>query len=298
MSEDSSANSGGDLGEKTDSFVPAFKDAADKLKPGEMTQEPVETEFGYHIIKKDAGKSEATLAEQRRETTRELYAKTKAPDTAKALADRMLVALQGGKGADDAVKDALAPIVAVYAAAHRAPLAEHRPIMARRGDGPDAGSRSGDTSSDAAASTPTPTDTPDTDPTRPQVITTSPFNKGGDPIPTLPLDSTTQVMKFAFAVTTKDGDVFGEPLKADDGFIVAMLKQRVIATKEEFDKERETYLAKLVTRKQAEALSLYVKRLKEQAKNEIKVDEKYMAERVGSRDGGAAPPGEEEDEGP
>src|SRR5580658_1606432 len=226
MSEDSSANSGGDLGEKTDSFVPAFKDAADRLKPGEMTQEPIETEFGYHIIKKDAGKSEAALAEQRRETTRELYAKTKALDAAKALADRILVALKGGKGADDAVKDTLAPIVAVYAATHRAPLAEHRPTLARTGDGPDAGARSGYASSDAAASTPpSPTDTPDTDPTRPQVITTSPFNKGGDPIPTLPLDSTTQVMKFAFAGTSKDGDVFGEPLKADDGFIVATLKQ-------------------------------------------------------------------------
>jgi peptidyl-prolyl cis-trans isomerase D len=299
MSEDSSANSGGDLGEKTDSFVPAFKDAADKLKPGEMTQEPIETEFGYHIIKKDAGKSDAALAEQRRETTRELYAKTKALDAAKALADGVLVALQSGKGADDAVKDTLAPIVAAYAATHRAPLAEHRPTLARTGDGPDAGARSGDASSDAAASTPpSPTDTPDTDPTRPQVITTSPFNKGGDPIPTLPFDSTTQVMKFAFAGKTKDGEVFGEPLKADDGFIVAMLKQHVIATKEEFEKDRETYLAKLVTRKQAEALSLYVKRIKEQAKGAIKVDEKYMAERVGSKDGGAAAPGEDEDEGP
>ena len=41
-----------------------------------------------------------------------------------------------------------------------------------------------------------------------------------------------------------------------------------------------------------------MKRLKEQAKSAIKVDEKYMAEKAGTKDGGPEPPpGEEEDEG-
>ncbi len=49
----SSASQGGDLGivNETTSFVPEFLTAALKLEPGQVTQEPVKTEFGYHIIK-------------------------------------------------------------------------------------------------------------------------------------------------------------------------------------------------------------------------------------------------------
>ncbi len=43
---------GGDLGimDATTSFVPEFKAAALALKPGEVTPEPVKTQFGYHLI--------------------------------------------------------------------------------------------------------------------------------------------------------------------------------------------------------------------------------------------------------
>ncbi|KUG04728.1 foldase protein prsa precursor [hydrocarbon metagenome] len=49
----SSASQGGDLGivNETTSLVPEFLTAALKLEPGQITQEPVKTEFGYHIIK-------------------------------------------------------------------------------------------------------------------------------------------------------------------------------------------------------------------------------------------------------
>lgn len=49
----SSKEQGGDLGIVSDSsnLVAEFKDVALKLQPGEITQEPVKSEFGYHIIK-------------------------------------------------------------------------------------------------------------------------------------------------------------------------------------------------------------------------------------------------------
>jgi len=47
-----SAENGGDLDfAKPDSYVPEFGQALTKLKKGEMTQDPIKSQFGYHIIK-------------------------------------------------------------------------------------------------------------------------------------------------------------------------------------------------------------------------------------------------------
>ncbi|MBA4782894.1 MAG: peptidylprolyl isomerase [Rhizobiales bacterium] len=47
-----SAENGGDLGFFTgDQMVPAFQDAASKLEAGKYSKEPVETQFGWHVIK-------------------------------------------------------------------------------------------------------------------------------------------------------------------------------------------------------------------------------------------------------
>jgi peptidyl-prolyl cis-trans isomerase C len=48
-----SAKRGGDLGLfGRGMMVRPFEEAAFKLNKGEMTQEPIKTEFGYHIIKR------------------------------------------------------------------------------------------------------------------------------------------------------------------------------------------------------------------------------------------------------
>ncbi|HEX7968464.1 MAG TPA: peptidylprolyl isomerase, partial [Stellaceae bacterium] len=48
----SGKTSGGDLGYFTkEDMMPEFADAAFKLKPGEITQTPVKTQFGWHVIK-------------------------------------------------------------------------------------------------------------------------------------------------------------------------------------------------------------------------------------------------------
>ena len=47
-----SGPSGGDLGFFGEGqMVPAFSEAAFSMKPGETTKEPVQTQFGWHVIK-------------------------------------------------------------------------------------------------------------------------------------------------------------------------------------------------------------------------------------------------------
>lgn len=52
VSKDGSASNGGLLSPfTTGQMVPEFEEAVKSLKNGEMTQEPVKSEFGYHVIK-------------------------------------------------------------------------------------------------------------------------------------------------------------------------------------------------------------------------------------------------------
>ena len=61
-SEDSSASKGGDVGWfDRDDMVESFEDATKKLKVDEYTKEPVESEYGYHIILKTGQKDKPAL---------------------------------------------------------------------------------------------------------------------------------------------------------------------------------------------------------------------------------------------
>lgn len=71
---DSSKDNGGDLGivNANTNFVPEFKNAALKLKPGEITTTPVKSQFGYHIIK--AGEKKAAYQKSYEEVQSEIKA--------------------------------------------------------------------------------------------------------------------------------------------------------------------------------------------------------------------------------
>ncbi len=72
-SKDPGAAQGGDLGWfKKDEMVPAFSAAAFSLKPGEVSDKPIKTEFGWHVIKvEDKRQAAPPTFEQARDSLRQ-----------------------------------------------------------------------------------------------------------------------------------------------------------------------------------------------------------------------------------
>ncbi len=291
-----SALRGGDVGDKTDGFVAPFKAAADALRPGEITAGAVETQFGYHLIERDDPAKAADIEGQvKRDVARDLFVRARATDAAQSIARKISQRMQEGQSAEDATAEATRSLVprdtkpgrlrVLPAAASADAGATHVSV--------DAGAAGeGRAARDKAAGAAERRFDASTDSDRPQAETSSAFNGGGDPFPGLSPEGTTGVTGFAFSA--KEGDVMADPVRTADGFAVVRLKQHKVATREEFEKDRETFEQELLRAKRDEALSLYVKRLREQAKGEVKIDEAYVQEaRV---DGGAGPSSEDEDE--
>jgi peptidyl-prolyl cis-trans isomerase D len=288
-----SAVQGGDVGDKTDGFVPPFRAAADALAPGQSTAGAVETQFGYHyIMRDDPAKASEIAAQVKRGIGRSLYAKATSTEAAKRIAGQIQAAMHSGKTADDAMHDAIA------AFARPAGKLERLRVLPAPASG-DAGAPAAKVASaDAGAGPAAPAPLPEkpfdatVDPDRPLVQTSSAFNRGGDPFPGLSPEGTTSVVEFAFG--GQDGDVLVEPVRTPEAFAVVQLKQHKTTTRDEFEKERDTFVQELERAKRDEALSLYVKRLREQAKDDIKVDASFVQEM--KVDGGASSSSEDEDE--
>jgi peptidyl-prolyl cis-trans isomerase D len=274
-----SASQGGDVGTDTAPFVAPFKEAADKLKPGEMTDVPVETQFGYHAIMRDEVLPDVAI---RQLVAAELMSSMRATETARLMAEKLQADLKAGKDAQKAIDEQIATLSAMAPAAEGAKGAE-------------TASKTATADKDKKAPAPR-GDRPDTDPMRPMIVAGTPFNRGGEPITGLAPADNAKVIQFAFSA--KDGDGMDEVLHADHDYVLVSLKDHKAATKDEFAKDKEVYLQTLVRQKQDEAFALYMDRRKEAAKGEIKVDEKYLADKMGTnKTDGGAPSEEEEEEG-
>jgi peptidyl-prolyl cis-trans isomerase D len=259
-------------GEQVENFVPEFKKSVEGLKPGELDQKLVQTSFGFHIIKRDPATKE-DIAKG--------FKATKSDDLAKEMAKAINSDMKAGKTADEAISAAITKY------GKYAPKTE-KPASATGDAGAGAHDHAHDAGAPAAPAVET--FTPDKDPQRPQLLTSSAFNRGGDPIPAISSEATESIIKFAFEA--KPNDVAPEPIHTEDGFIVVQAKERKPATKEEFDKERDTYVLMLLGAKQNEALSYYVRRLREASKQDIKVDENNL---FGAKSDAGTPRDEEEE---
>jgi peptidyl-prolyl cis-trans isomerase D len=298
-----SAGQGGDVGDKTDGFVAPFAAAASALKPGEITAGAVETQFGYHLIMKDdpakAGELEGQL---RRSLPARMVTDSRATDAAHTVATAIADAIRKGQKPEDALR-------AVTSGYVRSEKIVALKVLPAPPDA-DAGARddskratatgaadAGRSTDKAHATEPVKTAVAEirfdasTDPDRPQPQTSSAFNRGGDPFPGLSPEGTAAVVAFAFSA--KDGAVMADPVRMADAYGVVVLTERKAATRDEFEKNRDAFEQELMRSKRDEALALYVKRLREQAKTAIKVDDSYVQE--ATRDGGTGPADEDED---
>jgi peptidyl-prolyl cis-trans isomerase D len=245
-SDDPSAAEGGMIGCFQRGAKPKpVEDAAFALGAKEISN-VVETTTGFYVVKIDAIYRDADAETfGRQDTAKELMQTHEGEAMAAETAKKVLTAVKSGAKFDAAVAEALPA----------APKSK-------------AGKDKNDKGKDAPA-----TDAGDvSDIDRPRVEVSAPFNSNGDPIQGV--SSGQSVAQIAFKLE-KDGAVPDDLVKLDDGYAVIQLKEKNPASKQQFESERDAFIAAMLAAKQSDALNGYVARLKESAKTETKLNEAY-----------------------
>jgi peptidyl-prolyl cis-trans isomerase D len=124
-----------------------------------------------------------------------------------------------------------------------------------------------------------------TEPGRPFIETTASFSQlDGNPIDGVARGQ--NVVEMAFRLS-KPGEVGSDLVRLNNGYAVIQLKERTSASREDFDKERHEYAARLLYVKQQDLLVSYIEQLRKAAEKEITIAEKWVQEpkrRSGSDD--------------
>jgi peptidyl-prolyl cis-trans isomerase D len=227
--------------------------AAEALPVGGVS-DVLSTKRGYRIVQSH-GRLPASDVEAvgRRFVAAPLAVHAAAEERARSLASELIHAAQGGARLDDTLTKLLPEVVASARAAHE----KKKPEASKAGAG-------GDDASSAALS----------DPRAPKMEVSAPFSIDGDPVPG---GYGVPIGKMAFELPKPD-DVRAEPIPVAGGLVVLQLKEKTVATREEFTKEKAEIMRRLAVAKRSEGLARYVARLRKAKEDKITLSDRILEE--------------------
>jgi peptidyl-prolyl cis-trans isomerase D len=243
LSDGDAAVVGGELGCLTETSRPDAKElleAVKTLKPGAVS-DVLETTGGFHLLK-----LEGQLAEADRERVgrhligKRLAARFKGDERARQFAAELIEQAKSGTKLEEATQ-ALITTYARVSEKKPAGKVEDHPALE--------------------------------DASRPKLEISAPFGPSANPLPTANESAAT----IAFDLSKPD-DVFEKPILTKDGFAVVQLKEKEVARREDFEKDRAALLRTLRTTKEQGAVTRYVAQLRKAAQGKIKVDERLAEE--------------------
>ncbi len=250
MSEGPTAAMGGELGCLNDGYGEGYKtllESIDGLEPGGVS--PVlETKRGFHLIK-FAGKLAKDEVEKvgRRTIARRLAVRSAADAATKEFASKLLAEAKSGANLEEATK-ALARTFALRAYAKEPDDDETLPALV--------------------------------DPNHPRMQVSAPFARGeGRPVPgELPTGTPASTLAFQL---DKDGDMHPDPIMTFDGVALMQLKEKTIASDEDFEKDKGEVMRLLLGQKQNDALVRYVASLRKAADSRTEIDQQFAEDPKG-----------------
>ncbi|HVW24824.1 MAG TPA: SurA N-terminal domain-containing protein [Polyangiaceae bacterium] len=224
--------------------------AAEGLAPGAVS-DIISIKRGYRLVRSDGRLAAVDVeAAGRRFVARPLAIHAQAEAVAKDLASKLIAAAQGGARLDDTLAKLLPELVAPAAPAKKSPAAAGK----------------------AASEKP---DSPALDdPRAPKMEVSAPFPVDGDPVP----DSYgVPIGKMAFELAKPD-DVKPDPISVMGGLVVLQLKEKTVATRDDFAKEKTEIMRRLEVAKRSEGLAQYVARLRKAKEDKIELSERILEE--------------------
>jgi peptidyl-prolyl cis-trans isomerase D len=230
------------------------------MKDGEISG-VVETEYGFHAVKIEGLYKDAEAEVQgRHDLTRELMMNIEAETKAAEIGKKLLEALHSKK----TFEEALSSILATY-------LPPTPPADAPKKDDKDDKKNKDDRKDKKEP--PKPKD-PMAEPDAPKVEVATDLTADG----TSPLGSS-EALNIAYTLA-QPGDVPRDLIKLDNGYAVLQLTGRKAPSPQDFDNDRERYSRALLAAKQQDALIAYVNRLRDAAKDKIKINPTYLQDKA------------------
>jgi peptidyl-prolyl cis-trans isomerase D len=254
LSQGSSAIIGGDLGCVGAGYgigADELKKALEGLKPGELSP-VIETPRGYHVLKIGSKVTDDKLEHEGRHfVAKQLYARFAADEALAKFAEQLITRAKAGEKLEEATR----ALSVEFSAAH-----------APKGDG--AKKDNADTPALLSSD-------------RPRFEVSPPFNASGNPVPDV--EALEPLAPKAFELKATD-EVYGKPVPTATGALVLQLKERTVASREDFVKEKAKAVEALLQAKSTEALVRYVQDLRRKAGDKLKVMSEFGEESKGRTD--------------